>query len=65
MAVKKIAISFKLSEENIYNFIMGKRSYSCYIKDLVENDMNIKNEVTTEKQLEPKAKNDNDFWLDL
>ena len=65
MAVKKIPISFKVSEEAIHDFIIGKRNYSCYIKDLVEADMNSNNAATTKNQLEPKIKNDSDFGLNF
>ncbi|MEG2289900.1 MAG: hypothetical protein RSA29_02530 [Clostridium sp.] len=52
----KISLSFKEDEIDIYEFIKSKRNASCYIKDLVENDMsnkgfaNTKNEVKTIKK---------------
>ena len=35
----KIPVSFKKSEKDIYDYILTKRNYSVYIKDLVEADM--------------------------
>lgn len=61
MAVNKIPVSFKKSEEDIYNFVKGKRNASCYIKDLVENDMN----NNKERVVEVETINNNDFGLDF
>lgn len=35
----KIPISFKKSEEELYNFLNSKRSPSIYVKDLLEKEM--------------------------
>lgn len=64
--IPKIPISFKRDEEDIYKFIKGKRNASCYIKDLVEKDMN-KNEGTrVEKETMITDNNfNNDLGLDF
>lgn len=60
--IPKIPISFKKGEEDLYNFIKSKRNASCYIKDLVEKDMNVNREVTMERQTSYK---NNDFGFDF
>ncbi|MEX0050346.1 hypothetical protein AB2T85_06820 [Clostridium butyricum] len=35
----KIPISFKKTEQDLYDFLNSKRSPSCYIKDLLEKEM--------------------------
>lgn len=39
----KIPISFKKTEKDLYDFLNSKRSPSCYIKDLLEKEMNQNN----------------------
>lgn len=46
----KIPVSFKKNEKDIYDYILTKRNYSVYIKDLVEADM---------KKNKPENKNNN------
>lgn len=65
MGLSKIPISFKVSESDLHSFIKSKRDVSCYIKDLVEADMNSNNAVTTKSQLESKPIENNDFGLDF
>lgn len=35
----KTPISFKKSEKDLYDFLNSKRSPSCYVKDLLEREM--------------------------
>lgn len=56
MAKLKITISFKEKEKDLYDFIKSKRDCSCYIKDLVEDNMNSK---ATPKP--PVGNNDTEF----
>ena len=59
MGLSKIPISFKVSEADLHSFIKSKRDVSCYIKDLVENDMkNNKERVTG---IEPTSNKDFGF----
>ena len=39
-SVKKIPISFKNSQLDLYSYLKTKRNISCYIKDLLEIGMN-------------------------
>lgn len=36
----KLSVSFKESERYLYEYVISKRSFSCYIKDLIEEDLN-------------------------
>lgn len=36
----KPCVSFKESESYLYEYAMTKRSFSCYVKDLIEADLN-------------------------
>lgn len=35
----RIPVTFRPSEEEIYNYVMTKSSRACYIKDLIKQDM--------------------------
>lgn len=47
----KIPISFKKTEQDLYDFLNSKRSPSCYVKDLIEKDMNEKNNSNVNKEV--------------
>ena len=49
--MKKIGISFKDSEIDLYEFVKGKLSPSIYIKELIQKDMENK-ESNNKKSLE-------------
>lgn len=57
----KVIISFKQEEIELYNFVKEKRNASCYIKDLIENDISPKNKVN----INPVVNKDNDLGIDF
>lgn len=67
----KIPISFAEDEVHIYNYIKSKRSYSVYIKDLVEEDMkkngykSDRNDVDHYKRPEHYTRTENDLGIDF
>ena len=60
MGRMKIAISFKDNEADLYNFLKEKRSPSCYIKDILEKEMQQNNNSESTKK-EVNNNNSNDF----
>lgn len=62
----KIPISFKRNEIELYEWVMSKRNYSAYIKDLIDADMNgttaIKKEIKKAPEpIEEKKTNESDI----
>lgn len=57
----KIPISFKKTEQDLYDFLNSKRSPSCYIKDLLEKEMQQNN--NSNKNTEVVNNNNSDDFI--
>ena len=53
---KAISLSFKENEQDLYDYLTGKRSPSNYIKELIENDMKGRVVVQHTSVIEPAVK---------
>jgi hypothetical protein len=61
----KIPISFKKTEQDLYDFLNSKRSPSCYIKDLLEKEMNQNNNSKVNTEVVDNNNSDDFIGFDI
>lgn len=62
---KCVCVSFRSTEEDIYNYLCSKRDKSCYIKDLIEKDMNLDKGFTPGEVREVKRDRAEEFKTEI
>lgn len=61
----KIPISFKKTEQDLYDFLNSKRSPSCYIKDLLEKEMHQNNSSNMNTEVVNNNNSDDFIGFDI
>lgn len=61
----KIPISFKKTEQDLYDFLNSKRSPSCYVKDLLEKEMQQNNNLNMNTEVVNNNNSDDFIGFDI